>query len=263
MLDFNPIPPEVTPTSNKTSLFEGSSPKLTFIMGVVAGVAAVSLIGFVLALIYMFPSVLGNKLAKANPTPVANNQPSANQPSGLPTKVDVKIKPTDYVRGSKNAPVTLIEYSDLECPFCKRFHPATQQLMKDYAGKVNLVFRHFPLSFHANAQKEAEAAECVGKLGGADKYWSFIDKIFDRTTSNGTGFALDKLVPLAREVGVSESKFKSCLDSNEMAAKVQADLQEGSGYGVGGTPTTFVNGTPIEGAVAYEQLKAAVDQLLK
>jgi len=262
MLDFNPTP-EVTTTPSKNSIFEGSSPKLTFIMGVITGVAVVSFVGFILALIYMFPSVLGVKVAKTNPTPVANNQPQANPPAGLPSKVDVKIKPTDYVRGSKNAPVTLIEYSDLECPFCKRFHPATLQLMKEYAGKVNLVFRHFPLSFHANAQKEAEAAECVGKLGGADKYWNFLDKIFERTTSNGTGFALDKLAPLAREVGVSEAKFKTCLDSNEMAAKVQADLQEGSGYGVGGTPTTFVNGTPVEGAVSFEQLKAAVDQALK
>ncbi|MEK7497120.1 MAG: thioredoxin domain-containing protein [Patescibacteria group bacterium] len=251
---------------NKPSLFAGASPKFTFIMGLVSGVAAVSLIGFVLIATSATPGLLaklGNNLA-VNPSPQAGvpNAPGGEVPPPPLGKQDIKVKSSDYIRGSKNAPVTVITYSDLECPFCKRFHPGVLKLMNDYKGKVRLIYRHFPLSFHANAQKEAEASECVGKLGGADKYWSFIDKIFERSTVGGTGFALDKLGPLAKEVGVDQTKFQKCLDDGEFAAKVQTDLQEGAGFGVGGTPTTFVNGTPVEGAVPFEQLKAVVDQEL-
>ena len=236
-------------------------------MGVMTGVAAVSLIGFIAALGFSFSGDrsffgLGKGGAAATPqaqvpTPTAPNEPSA------PTFADVKIKDSDYVRGTKGAPVSIVSYSDLECPYCQRFHPSLLQAISEYQGKVAVVLRHFPLSFHQNAQKEAEGAECVGKLGGADKYWKYIDTIFERTTANGTGFALANLPKLAKELGVNEAKFKSCLDGGEMQAKVQADQAEGSGYGVQGTPTTFVNGTAVEGAAPYEQLKAAIDQALK
>ena len=253
----------VSSANSKSSIFEGASPKFTFIMGVVVGVACVSLIGFVLAASYVFSGkTLGNKIGGSN-NAVVGNQPTDQQPPAPLAKADIKLKSNEYIRGNKNAPVTVVMYSDLECPFCKRFHPTVQKVMQDYAGKVKMVFRHFPLSFHQNAQKEAEASECIGKLGGADKFWSFIDKVFERTTAGGTGIALDALPALAKEVGVSESKFKTCLDSGEMTAKVQADLQEGSGFGVGGTPTSFVNGTPVEGAVPYESIKAAIDEALK
>jgi len=246
----------------KSSMFDGASPKLTFAMGIVVGVAVVSLAGFAAAGSYLLSGGDFSKTAALS-TPTPAPTPSAPQPNQPPSKVDIAVKPTDYVRGSANAPVTIISYSDLECPFCKRFHPEVQRLMAEYQGKVKLIYRHFPLSFHQNAQKEAEAAECVGKFGGAEKYWSFIDKIFERTTANGTGFALTALYPLAKEVGVSEARFRTCLDQGEMTAKVQQDLQEGSAFGVSGTPTSFVNGTAVEGAVPYEQLKAIVDAALQ
>lgn len=248
--------PMVSPSP---SFFSGASPKFTFVMGMVTGIAAVSLVGFVVAASYAF----SGKTPFTKPgtaTPTVGTQPT--QPT-QPSNVDVPIKSTDYVRGPADAPVTIVEYSDLECPFCKSFHPSVARIMTEYTGQVRWVFRHFPLSFHVNAQKEAEAAECVGKLGGAEAYWNFIDTIFERTTSNGTGFALADLYPLAKEVGVSESRFRTCLDEGEMTSKVQADLQEGSSYGVQGTPTSFVNGTPVEGAVPYEQLKAVVEQALQ
>lgn len=246
---------------SRSSIFAGASPKLTFVMGLVVGVAAVSLVGFVVAASYIFSSqsqsgASANNVAQAPSV----NQPS--NPSGPPTPVNIAVKSSDYIRGNKDAPVTVIEYSDLECPFCKSFHPTMLRIMNEYQGKVKWIYRHFPLSFHVNAQKEAEAAECVGKLGGAEAYWNYIDKIFERTTSNGTGFALTDLYPLAKEVGVSESRFRTCLDQGEMTSKVQADLQEGAGYGVQGTPTSFVNGMPVEGAVPYEQMKAVIDQAL-
>lgn len=258
--ESNPVESAAPKTSSSfAGIFSAASPKVAFIIGLLVGVAGVSLIGFVLAASFAF-SGKGLKLAANNPTPnptvTTPTQPSA------PSPVNIAVKSSDYVLGSADAPVTVFTYTDLECPFCKSFHPSMQRIMSEYTGQVRWVYRHFPLSFHVNAQKEAEAAECVGKLGGGDAYWEFINNIFERTTSNGTGFALADLYPLARDIGVSESRFRTCLDQGEMASKVQADLQEGSNYGVQGTPTSFVNGTPVEGAVPYEQLKAVIDQAL-
>lgn len=211
----------------------------------------------------------GGSLAVGNgaqqPTPSAD-------PSGQPTpQAAGKVKPVskdDHVRGAKNPDITMIEYSDLECPFCKRFHPTALQLMKEFDGKIAWVFRHFPLSFHANAQKEAESAECVAELGGADKYWKFIDTIFERTAAGGNGFALDALGGLAKEVGVDEQKFKKCLDSGKYAARTQQDTSDAQAAGVDGTPGTILvrkDGKTrlVPGAVPYEELKAAVEGLLK
>ncbi len=248
------------PVGERPGMFAGASPKLTFILGLVTGVAVVSIVGFAVAASFAFSGKLTNK---------GLNAPSAQQPATADPqepatlgRADIQLKPSDYVQGSPNAPVTIVTYSDLECPYCQRFHPSVAQSLRDYPNQVKWVFRHFPLSFHVNAQKEAEAAECVGKLGGAEKYWKFIDTIFERTTSNGTGFALTELEPLAKEIGVNSGQFRTCLDQGEMTTKVQGDLQEASGYGVGGTPTTFVNGIPVEGAVPYDQFKAAIDQAL-
>lgn len=197
----------------------------------------------------------------------APTAPSA-APSAAPTNVK-GISAADWVRGDKNSPLTFIEYSDFECPFCKAFHPTVIQAMNDYKGKVKFVYRHFPLSFHQNAEKEAEASECVGSLGGVDKFWSFADKIFERTTSNGTGFALADLPKLAVEVGVNQKSFQDCLDSGKMAQKVQAEETEGESEGVNGTPGSFILNdktgvaTPIEGAEPYATVKAAIDAALK
>lgn len=256
---MSPLMP-ATPT--KASVFDGASPKLTFVMGVVVGIAVISLAGFVLAGSYVLSGGSWAKLATPSAPAPSATTPSA-QPPTAPSKVSIALKSTDHVRGATNAPVTLVAYTDLECPYCKRFHPVVLQALQEYGSKLRVVYRNFPLSFHANAQKEAEAAECVAKIGGNNAYWSFVDKIFERTTSNGTGFALTALGPLAKEVGVSQSRFQTCLDQGEMASRVQTDLTEGSGYGVNGTPTSFINGTPLEGAVPFEQLKAVIDQVLQ
>ena len=245
-----------SPTKTKVGFLEGSTPQMGFVFGLVTGVAIVSLVGWFLTT----SSGLSFTAKPTAATPTVTETLTPNTPA--PPLANIDVKEDDYIRGNANAPVTLIEYSDLECPYCKSFHPAMEQLLQEYDGQVRWVYRHFPLSFHANAQKEAEAAECIGKLGGSDKFWQFVDTIFERTTSNGYGFALDKLPSLAAEIGVSQSQFTSCLDSGEFAAKVQNDLAEGSAYGVGGTPSTFVNGRMVEGAVPYEQLKQIVDQVL-
>ena len=159
-------------------------------------------------------------------------------------------------RGPDNAAVTIVEFSDFQCPFCGRVYPTVEKLMKDYDGKVRLVFRHFPLSFHANAEKAAEAAACAQDQG---KFWQMHDKMF----SNQQKLAVDDLKSFAKDLGLDQGKFDKCLDSGEKAALVSADEKDGEQAGVSGTPAFFINGVFINGAVPYEQFKEAVDRELK
>ncbi|MBI3955506.1 DsbA family protein, partial [Candidatus Gottesmanbacteria bacterium] len=187
-----------------------------------------------------------------------------------PTLADIpKISDQDHVRGDRNSRIALIEYSDLECPFCKKFHPTAQQALDTYKGQLMWVYRHFPLAFHQNAHKESEASECVASLGGNDAFWKYIDAIYERTTANGTGFALDKLAPLAAEVGVNQAKFTDCFDKGTFVKKVDDEISAGSQAGINGTPGNILMDTKtgktvvIPGAVPFEQLKSGIDSLLK
>lgn len=174
----------------------------------------------------------------------------------------------DHIRGERSAKVFLVEYADLECPFCKKFHPALNQIVGEYNGQVAWVYRHFPLERHENSQKEAEASECASELGGNDKFWQYVDQIFERTNSDGQGFSLHGLGPLAAEIGIDGSKFENCLNSGKYARHVLDQLAEGRRIGVGGTPATFIVSTSgysklIKGALPASDLKAAIDEALK
>ncbi len=178
-------------------------------------------------------------------------------------------KTRDHIYGNPDAKVSLIEYSDFECPFCKRFHPTAKRLVEIYDGKVNWVYRHFPLAFHnPGAQKQAEASECAAELGGNDAFWKYADLIYQRTRSNGKGFPLNRLVPLAKEIGLDERKFQACLDGGKMAARVGEDYTEGAQIGITGTPGNVLlnNETGAvalkPGALPLEVLKGEVDHLL-
>lgn len=197
----------------------------------------------------------------------AAQTPAGSQVATLPTGNVPEVTGKDHTRGNKNAQVVLIEYSDFECPFCKRFHPTMQQILAEYGSKVAWVYRHYPLDFHANAQKEAEASECAGELGGNAKFWEYTDKIFERTQSNGTGFALTALVPLASELGLDSPKFKQCLDSGKYTKHAKDEMAAGQAAGIRGTPGTFVlaNGKAVDtihGALPLEQIKQRVDAAL-
>ncbi len=212
----------------------------------------------------------------AVPTAIANNgnvAPAQQAPgdTGAPVKVSVD---DDAVLGDKNAKVTLIDFSDYECPFCKRhFTDTYPQLKKDYidTGKVKMVYRDLPLSFHQNAPKEAEAAECARKQGGDSVYYKYHDQIFTKTTSNGTGLALDQLPVIAKDIGLNVTKFQSCLDSGEMKGEVDKDLADAAKYGANGTPTFFIgkssntgeiDGVKLVGAQPYTAFKTIIDQEL-
>ena len=132
-----------------------------------------------------------------------------------------------------------------------------KQILEDYKGKVRFIFKHFPLSFHANAQKAAEAAECAGEQG---RFWEMHDKIFEANES-GT-MSVSQWKTAAKALGLNTSKFNDCLDSGKYADQVAADMAEGQAAGVTGTPGTFVNGDLVKGAVPYEQLKSIIDSKL-
>jgi protein-disulfide isomerase len=159
-------------------------------------------------------------------------------------------------RGPDNATVTIVEFSDFQCPYCGRVVPTVEKLMKDYDGKVRLVFRHFPLSFHPNAAKAAEASACAADQG---KFWQMHDKMF----GNQQKLAVDDLKSFAKDIGLDQGKFDKCLDSGEKAPLVSADEKDGEQAGVSGTPAFFINGIFINGAVPYEQFKETVDRELK
>lgn len=176
----------------------------------------------------------------------------------------------DHIYGNPDAAVSLIEYSDFECPFCKRFHPTAKKIVDHYDGKVNWVYRHFPLTFHnPGAQKQAEASECAASIGGNEAFWRYADLIYERTNSNGNGFPLDGLVPLAKEIGLDGAEFQECLDDERHAARVAEDFEDGIGAGVNGTPGNILlhnesgEAVPRAGAAPFDALKQLIDRLLQ
>lgn len=179
-------------------------------------------------------------------------------------------KTKDHIFGNPDAPISLIEYSDFECPYCKKFHSTAKQIVTAYGGKVNWVYRHFPLGFHnPAAQKEAEASECAAELGGNDAFWRYADLIYARTKSNGKGVPLENLAPMAKEIGLDETKFKACLDSGKMVARVGEDFAEGSKIGITGTPGNILLNNKTgdvrlrPGARPFETFKSEIDQMLR
>lgn len=240
------------------------SAKQIFLAGVAAGVLAVATLGFlsVLAKGVDGSSWLSGsaRVPSAPSQPLAPLDPSQGGGVGVVTPVNDK----DHIRGNKNAKVTIIEYSDFECPFCARFHPTMVQLISEYKDDVRWVFRHFPLSsIHPNAQKASEAAECAAEQG---KFWEMTDKLFEK---QAVGVGLAQLPGYAQEAGVKDmKKFNDCLSSGKYAARVASDLAGGEAAGVTGTPGSIVLGPNgeqelIPGALPYESVKQIVDSLLQ
>ncbi len=195
------------------------------------------------------------------PTDTADQAIPKEVPKQQPTRVQVSAD-DDPVLGDPNAPVTIIEFSDYQCPFCRRFWQQTLPLIKQNfidTGKVKLVYRDFPLNFHQYAQKAAEAAECAGEQG---KYWEYHDILFERQSEWSTQ-GVQKFKDYAAELGLDLEQFSSCLDSGKYAQEVQKDYQDGVSYGVQGTPTFFINGVKIVGAQPYQTFETVINQFLQ
>lgn len=170
----------------------------------------------------------------------------------------------DHIRGNKNAKVTLIEYADFECPFCKDFHGTMKQVMAKYGNDVRWVFRQYPLeSLHKQAWTEALASECAGEQG---KFWEFADNIFDKTNSNDS-LNLAKLQAYAVEVGVDATTFNTCLKQEKYAVKVGEDIADAQSAGAEGTPYALLidaNGdiVPLRGALPFTEIEAEIQKVL-
>ena len=193
---------------------------------------------------------------------VEDNLPTVNPPSApsAPTVVaDMEeLIDDDHVNGDDDAPVTIVEWSDFECPFCTRFYnDAYQQIKSEYVdtGKVKFVYRDFPLSFHPNAQKAAEAAECAGEQ---DKYFEMHDLMFEQGVSGG----VTSYKSYAQRLGLDTAEFNSCLDSGEMAGEVRKDFADGQAAGISGTPGFIVNGRLISGAQPFAAFQQAIEAAL-
>lgn len=211
-------------------------------------------------------SAVDNLVPTNVPVKVGDNN-NAAPPETTADQIE-KLTEGDHVRGNRNAEILLIEYSDTECPFSKRFHPTAKQVAEEFKDKVAWVYRHFPLDqIHSKTRKEAEATECAAKLAGNDGFWKLVNKIYEVTPSNN-GLDLTILPKLASEVGLNQNDFKKCLDSGEMAQKVEANYQSGIKVGIQGTPGVVLLNTKtnkvsiIPGAVPFEQIKASINALL-
>ncbi len=239
--------------------------KTPFFLGFLAGVSLLSL---------SLNVVLGAKLLRTSQTGgAAKGQkalqaqqrqdagalpPTPSAPSNNPLPLQTfEVTEDNHVRGEFKAPITFVEFSDFECPFCERHYPTLKKILSDNAGKVRLVYKHFPLSFHADAQKAAEASECADEQG---KFWEYHDKLFDNQPG---GYSIAKFKQWADDLNLNTAPFNDCLDSGKYAQKVQADFDEGQRKGVNGTPATFVNGQLVSGALPYEAFQQIIDGLFK
>lgn len=246
------------------SFFDLINARSAFWLGFVTAILVLGTVGFI---------ILGNQILRGGSFDgfaIANTQDDSNLdntdlaaaadvPAAEPTSV-AAVSDDDHIRGDKNAEITVIEYSDFECPFCGNFHPTMQQVMTNYAGKVRWVYRHFPLSFHPSALPAANAAECASEQG---KFWEYADQLFANQEKLGDAYYKQ----LATETGLNTSQWQDCYNSSKYDGKIQAQSQEGAGAGVSGTPGSFIIGAdgtaiPIKGALPYSSVSAAIDKLL-
>ena len=185
----------------------------------------------------------------------SNGTAPAAQAAAEPAVQNIEVG-TAPVKGPKNAPITIVAFSDFECPFCSRVVPTLAQLEQDYKGKIRVAFKNQPLPFHANAKPAALAALAANEQG---KFWEFHDKLF----ANQRSLDRASLERYAQELGLNVAQFKSALDSNKFEAQLNADMAEATRVGVSGTPSFFINGRSLVGAQPVDAFKRVIDEELK
>jgi protein-disulfide isomerase len=176
-----------------------------------------------------------------------------------PTKVSLRPPTREVaigsrVRGPANAPITIVEFSDYECPFCKRAEASVKQVLETYGDKVRFAYRDYPLEFHASARTASEAAHCANAQG---KFWEYHDKLMA-----SSDLQVSALKTAADEVGLNREKFDKCLDGGEFKSAIDDDIAAGSAAGVNGTPAFFINGRMLDGAQPFEAFQEVIDEEL-
>ena len=246
----------------KQNLFDVIPSKTAFYLGIGAAILGIGTLGFILLSTCMFRgSCSVSDLSLGSGTAIAvNNAPAGEDAAPAPTGTVPAVSNEDQIKGNKNAPVTLIEYSDFQCPYCGAFEPTLDAVMAKYKDQVRIVYRHFPLSFHPNALPAALASECAAEQG---KFWEFHGAMF----KNQDALTADYFKKLAADNKLNLNKFNDCVSTQKYLNKVQDQAAAGGAAGVNGTPGTFVIGkdgsaTPITGAVPEATLSAAIDKAL-
>ena len=174
-----------------------------------------------------------------------------------PPRLPVEIASSDPVRGDASAPVTIIEFSDYQCPFCGRVTPTLAKIRDVYGNRVKFVWKDFPLTqIHPLAFKAAEAAHCAGDQR---KYWEFHDRLF----ANQQALQPDALKKHAADLGLNASEFNACLESSKYRDRVREGMDQGERLGVTSTPSVFINGRLVSGAVPYESFVNVIDEELE
>lgn len=187
---------------------------------------------------------------------------AGDSPAGLPQPTQQVVRynvpiDDDPIIGAENAPITIIEFSDYECPYCKRWHDEVfVRLLQDYPDEIRIVYRDFPLeSIHPNATPAAEAANCANEQG---LYWEFHSALF----GGEYGLSREAYIAYATNLGMDVDSFTTCIDERRYAAEVQADFEYAAGFGIRSTPTFFINGLAIIGAQPYEVFQQVIEQEL-
>jgi protein-disulfide isomerase len=216
---------------------------------------------------YMLASGMNGFAAPIANIPSNPDQPIAQVPAA-PTNETPPDTDDDPMLGDEDATITLVEFTDYQCPFCSRhFEQTHKQIVSEYVdtGKVKLVVRDFPLGFHPHAQKSAEATECADDQ---DKFWEMHDKLFEtQGTWSGVADASSSFKQYAKDLGLNSATFDSCLDNGTHAQEVKDDMAAGSASGIDGTPGFWIigpdgTGQKISGAYPFDTFKTAFDALL-
>ena len=199
--------------------------------------------------------IAGAIMLKGSSAPTPSGTPkNDNEPMALEAR---PISAEDHIVGNKNAKIIILEYSDLDCPFCQKFHLTMKQVVADNKD-VAWVYRHYPIpQLHPDATKKAEATECAFEQGGNDAFWAYSDKLFE------TKYALSELSTVAGNLGLNVATFDSCMSSGKYTAKVQADIADGQKMGVNGTPSSFIlkDGKVVDTIGGAQKYETVVEKL--
>jgi len=225
--------------------------------GNISVAVAIVVAGLIIAGAVMFTN-------KSN-APTAGTGGQGNQAEGAAENVR-PVDDSDWVYGNTDAEITIVEYSDTECPFCSRLHPTLKQVVDQSEGKVNWVYRHFPLvQLHPIAPTVSHATECVGELAGNDAFWNFTNKVYEEAGANG-GTDLSKLVGYATEFGVDESSYNQCMEESRHQSGIEDDFRNAVESGGTGTPYSIIikgdTKVPVEGALPFDRWNTAIQTLL-
>lgn len=247
--------------AEQQSPLAGMSQGKTFALGLIAGFLVLCTIGFFVLLNMVMDDDAEGFVYKGSDDAPAQVAPTPTAPTA-PTAITVKeVEDDEHIKGNKNAKITLVEYSDFECPFCSRFLPTVDSVLEKYPDDVRIVYRHFPLrSIHPEAAPAAAASECAAEQG---KFWEFHDELFANQASLGSATYSN----IAGDLGLNVSQFDDCVSSGKYASAVQEDEVSAQQAGGRGTPYSILIGpdgetVPVSGAQPFSVVDAAIQQML-